>query len=34
MNSKIAIAATALTAFAASSALAEPVKPQPKAEKC
>ncbi len=34
MNSKIAIAATALTAFAATSALAEPVKPQPKAEKC
>ena len=34
MNTKLAIAATALTAFAASAALAGPVKPQPNADKC
>ena len=34
MNAKLAIAATALTALATSSALAGPVKAQPKADKC
>jgi uncharacterized membrane protein len=34
MNTKLAIAATALTAFAASAAVAGPVKPQPNADKC
>ncbi len=34
MNSRLAIAATALTAFAASAAMAGPVKAQPKADKC
>jgi len=34
MNSKFAIAATALTAFVSTSALAGPVKPQPGKDKC
>jgi uncharacterized membrane protein len=34
MNTKLAIAATALTAFAASAAFAGPVKPQPNSDKC
>lgn len=34
MNSRLAIAATALTAFAATAAVAGPVKAQPKADKC
>lgn len=34
MNIKFAIAATALTAFASSAALAGPAKPQPNADKC
>jgi uncharacterized membrane protein len=34
MNAKLAIATTALAAFAASAAVAGPVKPQPKADKC
>ena len=34
MNAKFAIAATALSAFAATSAMAEPVKAQAKADKC
>ena len=34
MNSKIAIAATALTAFVSTSALAAPAKPQPGKDKC
>ena len=34
MNLKLAIAATALTAFAATAANAGPVKAQPKADKC
>ena len=34
MNAKIAIAATALSAFAATSAMAGPAKPQPNADKC
>jgi uncharacterized membrane protein len=34
MKAKLAIAATALSAFVAGSAGAQPVKAQPKAEKC
>ena len=34
MNSKFVIAATALTAFASTSALAGPVAPQPGKDKC
>ena len=34
MNAKLAIAASALTAFAATAAVAGRVKPQPNADKC
>jgi uncharacterized membrane protein len=34
MNSKFAIAASALTAFVSTSAVAGPVKPQPGKDKC
>jgi uncharacterized membrane protein len=34
MNARLTIAASALTAFIAGSAVAGPAKPQPKAEKC